>query len=91
MSQNIVFGQLRSIGATPLRLTTEDNWAINWVTIKALSTNWNSVYVGFVWVSATTGFELKAGEGQFFEVEHPNVIYVLSAGTGDAVCYTVNY
>ena len=91
MATNIEFGQLRSIGATALQLTTLEYGATTGVTIKALSTNTNNVYVGKLGVTTTTGFELSAGNGKFFECTDPSTIYVISAGTGDNVCYDLNY
>ena len=91
MASNISFGQLRSIGATALQLTTEKFWAISWIYVKALGANVNKVYVGKLGVTTTTGYELSASEWDYFEVTDPSTLYVISAGTGDNVCYKLNY
>lgn len=91
MATQIAFGQLRSIGATALQLTTEKYGNVTGVTIKALGANVNKVYVGKLGVTTTTGYELSAGNWDYFEVTDPSTLYVISAGTGDHVCYKLNY
>lgn len=91
MASKIYFGQLRSIGATALQLTTEKFWAITGVYIKALWANVNKVYVGLLGVTTTTGYELSATEWDYFEVTDASTLYVISAWTGDNVCYKLNY
>jgi len=53
------------------------------VTIKAMVTNVGSVYVGSSTVSATTGFELRAGQQVTITVGSPSDLYV-KAATGSA-------
>ena len=60
------------------------------VTIKALSTNTNAVWVGGSSTSTTTGFELKAGEQIFIPVTDAQTIYVDVTTNGEGVSYIGN-
>ena len=59
------------------------------VTVKALSTNAASIFVGFTGVTVTTsgatttgGIELAAKESVFIEVDDPSEIYIRAAAAG---------
>jgi hypothetical protein len=83
----LVYGQQGSIGATALQLTMGGKRLNNGVRIKALAANTHKVYVGDSAVTTANGFELSAGNSEFFPVNDASMLYVVSAGTGDAVCF----
>ncbi len=57
------------------------------ISIKALSTNTDLVYVGDSTVSAADGYELAAGESIDLELEDTSVLYVDAAVSGEGVSY----
>lgn len=60
------------------------------VTIKALSTNTNSVWVGAEGVAAATGFELAAGEQIFLPVSDLALVWLDVTTDGEGVSYVGN-
>jgi hypothetical protein len=59
------------------------------VTVKALSTNTESIFIGVGSnVTVSNGYELSAGEGIFLEVNNTNNVGVISAtSNGQKVCF----
>lgn len=60
------------------------------IIVQALSTNAGSVFVGPSTVSASTGFELQAGQATSFGVSNSNAIWVDAATNGDKVCWAAS-
>lgn len=56
------------------------------LTIKALSTNTDFVYVGKAGVVAGTGFELDAGEEVFIPARNADLVYVIGGAASQAIC-----
>lgn len=83
----MVHGQLGSIGLTALQLTATATHLNNGVRVKALAANTHAVYVGLAGVTAGTGYQLSAGNDALFPVIDASTLYVISAGTGDTVCF----
>jgi len=57
------------------------------VTIKALSANTGTVYVGGATVAAANGFPLLAGESVFLEVANLATVYLDVSVNGEGVSY----
>ena len=88
---SIVFGQ-KTVAATG---TAEALVAISTplkvgITIKALSTNTNAVWVGLSTTSTATGFEIKAGEQIFIPITDAQLIYLDVTTNGEGVSYIGN-
>lgn len=81
------YGQKGSIGATALQITATATKLNNGVTVRALSANAHKVYVGDSSVAVGTGYELAAGEAHLFKIIDASTLWVVSGGTGDAVCF----
>ena len=60
------------------------------VTVKAISGNTGSVWVGTNPVTVTTGFELAAGEQVFIAVDNIADVYVDTTTNGDKVSFIGN-
>ena len=60
------------------------------ITIKALSTNTNAVWVGLSSVRISSGFEIKAGELIFIPVTDAQSIYIDVTTNGEGVSYIGN-
>ena len=60
------------------------------ITIKALSTNTNPVWVGLSTTSVATGFELKASEQIFIPITDAQIIYLDVTTNGEGVSYIGN-
>ncbi|MEK7106550.1 MAG: hypothetical protein AAB895_04330 [Patescibacteria group bacterium] len=61
--------------------------AINSVTIKALSTNTVSVYVGASGVTTSTGFELSASDSISLDVNDLATVFLISGTASQVVRY----
>jgi len=57
------------------------------VSIKALSTNTDMIYLGPDGVAAATGYQLAAGESIDIAIDNLNRIYIDAAVTGEGVTY----
>jgi len=60
------------------------------VTVKALSTNTNVVFIGTSGVSSTDGFQLAAGEQIFIPAGNLNRVYLDVTTNGEGVTYIGN-
>jgi len=69
--------------------TLPSNTLKSGVTVKALSTNTESIFIGVgSIVTVSNGYELSAGEGIFLEVDNTNNVGVISAtSNGQKVCF----
>jgi hypothetical protein len=69
--------------------TLPSNTLKSGVTVKALSTNTESIFIGVGSnVTVSNGYELSAGEGIFLEVSNTNNVGVISAtSNGQKVCF----
>lgn len=87
----VVFGQktVAATGTAESLVSSSTPLKIG-VTVKALSTNTNAVWVGGSSTSTTTGFELKAGEQIFIPVTDTQTIYVDVTTNGEGVSYIGN-
>jgi hypothetical protein len=76
-----------TVGLTAVQITATPT-AIKSVTIKALSTNTDIVYVGFSnAVITSTGFELTAGQAWCIDIDDLSNVWVISNATGQKICY----
>jgi hypothetical protein len=57
------------------------------VTIKALSSNTGTIYIGTSTVTATNGFQLGAGESVSMDIGTLGVLYIDSSVNGEGVTY----
>lgn len=70
--------------AVPLGTST---LLINGVTVKSLSGNTGTVFVGNSTVTSANGFELAAGESIFIAVDNVSDIYINASVNAQSVCY----
>jgi hypothetical protein len=83
---SVFSGQLTVTNAAQ---TLPSNTLKSGVTVKALSTNTESIFIGVgSIVTVSNGYELSAGEGIFLEVSNTNNVGVISATSNDQkVCF----
>ena len=67
--------------------TIASSQSISSVTVKALSTNTVSVYIGTTGVTTSTGFELSAGESVSLDVDNLTDVYCISGSASQVVRY----
>jgi hypothetical protein len=73
---------------TPVQLTTNAQKLSTGVFVRALSANTGKIYVGFGnTVSASTGFELSAGETLPIEINHADGVWIDASVNGEGVCF----
>lgn len=84
-------GQNTDVDASAEVLTASDLPLTYGVQIKAMAANTDKVYVGLSSsVSATTGYQLSAGEFVFLPkavVANANLVYVIGGAANQAVCF----
>ena len=59
--------------------------AISSITIKALSTNTVSIYVGATGVTTSTGFELEAGDSISLDIDNSADVFVISGSASQVI------
>ena len=61
------------------------------VTVKALSTNGaDLIYVGLTGVSSSDGFELAAGEQNFFPIDNLNKMFIVASADSNSVTFSAS-
>ena len=60
---------------------------VNGAIIQALAANAGNVYIGPSGVSTSTGFQLQPGQATSIAVSNLGAIYLISATSGDGICY----
>lgn len=79
----------KTVNTTAVQLSATSTIPTNGIIVQALSTNSASIFVGGSGVTATTGFELVAGQSMSFTA-NLNTLYIISAAsTTDKACYNV--
>jgi DNA-binding phage protein len=88
---NTITGQ-KTVAATGTAevLTAASNQLTVGLTVKALASNTNPVFVGNSTVSTAVGFELSAGEQIFIPITDTATIYVDVTTNGEGVSYIGN-
>lgn len=74
----------QSVGTSQVQLPS--NAITLSVTLKAMSTNSGKVFVGVNGVSASTGFELIAGEALSIAVDNTSRLYAVADAAGQNIC-----
>lgn len=75
---------------TPVQLTTNSGGLSEGVLIRALAANTGKIYWGFSnAVSASTGFELSAGETSLIPVKTGAAVWIDSSVNGEGVCFAL--
>jgi len=83
-----------SIGATPAQLSASKVPLTRGVKIKAGYANTGRLYVGTVntvtaaSAGATDGFELAAGDSEFFPIDDLSKIWIIASGAGQAAYFS---
>jgi len=75
-----------SAGTAEVLATTQ---AVKAVTIKALSTNTGSIWVGDSGVDSTNGYELFCLDSVTFSIDDPVKIYIDASVTGEGVSFAL--
>ena len=63
---------------------------VNGITLTALGTNTQSIYVGPSGVTTSTGFPLSPGQSSSYAVTNLNAIYMIGQNTADVLAFTGN-
>lgn len=83
---NIYTGQ-KTITAAGTAEALASSQTISQVTIRALTTNTDSVWIGDSTVDSSTGYPLEPGEGVLVEIDNLSTIYVDSDVNSEGVAY----
>ena len=83
---DFAYGQT-TIGTIETQLTTVSTPCKKGVLAKALSTNTGIVYIGKAGVTATTGYELTAGEAVSLEIDNVSKVFAIASVADQKVCW----
>lgn len=75
-----------TVGTTPQALG-HSRRAVKYVEVRALSTNAGKIYVGPSTVSASTGYELSAGESVKINIDDPAKVWVVASQASQGYSY----
>jgi hypothetical protein len=97
MTVNVVDASTGTVGrkavtsaGTPVQLTTSTSKLSTGVVVRAMAANTGKIYLGFSnTVSASTGYELSAGEAFPIEINTPSSIWIDASVNGEGVCFVL--
>lgn len=82
-----LFDGKKTVTTAGTRVTLAASQAVKSVTIKALTTNTGTIYVGDTSVSSANGLQLAAGDSISFDIANLNTVNLDSSVNGEGVTY----
>ncbi len=87
MPPTFYHGQIRIVTAGTSAVLAPSQALLSGVEIKALNGNTGLIYVGKVGVTATTGFQLGAGESTYITTDNLADVYIYAVAPNEGVSY----
>ncbi len=87
MPPTFYHGQLRIATAGTSAVLAASQALLSGVEVKAFSGNAGLVYVGKVGLTATTGFELAAGQSTYITTDNLSDVYIFAVAPNEGVSY----
>lgn len=82
-------GNQSIVSGAAVQLTSSTTECRRGIVVRANAANTEVIYVGEVGVSATTGFELSAGDSVVLPVLSADEVYAISAAGTQSACFVI--
>lgn len=77
-----------TVGTSAVQVTSSDIGCVQGVTVRAAAANAGTVYIGnSSGVTTSTGFELGAGQAEFFAVEKVDLLYAIASEASQSISW----